>query len=144
MCITGTKCLQNLEEGVGSPWNGVTDGFEQPCRCWKSNPGPPQEQHVFVATGPSFQRPLDCVCCCYWRAVLIVAVCWAPAVLGSLCNLLSFHNSPERMHAIKHHSSVHLLTLHTAGLIRIKQRGLILTTCRVLKSTLQDLDQNGL
>lgn len=46
-------CLEPEEaEGVVSPGPGVMDGYEPPCGCWKSNPGPLQEQPVVLLAGP--------------------------------------------------------------------------------------------
>lgn len=59
-------CLCGLEEGTGFPGTGVT-GWELPCGCWISNPGPLQEQPVLLYTEPSttpifkeFQGTLFC------------------------------------------------------------------------------------
>lgn len=36
--------LEDLEEGVGHPGNGVTNGREQPYGCWELNLAPLEEQ----------------------------------------------------------------------------------------------------
>lgn len=40
------KSPQRPEEGIGSPGHRVTENYEQPCKCWDSNMGPPQDQPV--------------------------------------------------------------------------------------------------
>ena len=42
-------------KGVGSPGTRVTNSCELPCGCWELNPGPLQEQQVFLTTEPSLQ-----------------------------------------------------------------------------------------
>lgn len=34
----------------GSPGMGVTEGWQRPCRCWKSKQGPPEEWQVLLTT----------------------------------------------------------------------------------------------
>lgn len=46
-------CPRRSEEGVGYPRPGLMDNCEPPCRCWKLNPDPLQEQPVLLITGPS-------------------------------------------------------------------------------------------
>lgn len=41
------------EEGVRSLGTRVIDGWEPPCECWKSNPGPLQEQGMLLPTESS-------------------------------------------------------------------------------------------
>lgn len=41
-------CLLGLEEGIGSPSNGVTDSRESPCGCWEPNLGSLEEQPVLI------------------------------------------------------------------------------------------------
>jgi hypothetical protein len=42
-----------VEEGVGSPWTGITENCKQPCGCWELNAGPLEEQKVLLLTEPS-------------------------------------------------------------------------------------------
>jgi hypothetical protein len=37
------------------PGTGVTDGWELPYGCWELNPGPLEEQQVFLIAEPSLQ-----------------------------------------------------------------------------------------
>ena len=48
-------CPWNPEEGVQLPRTGVTDGCELLCGCWETNPGPLQEQPLFLTAEPSLQ-----------------------------------------------------------------------------------------
>ena len=32
--------VEAKEYNIRYPGNGITDRWEQPCRCWESNPGP--------------------------------------------------------------------------------------------------------
>lgn len=54
-------CLvpMEVEDGVGSPGAGGTDGWEPPCECWEPNPGPLGEQLVLLTTGPSSPAPFS-------------------------------------------------------------------------------------
>jgi hypothetical protein len=47
ICVLTYVCLY---EGVISPETGVADGCELPCGCWELNPGPLEEQLVFLTT----------------------------------------------------------------------------------------------
>ena len=44
-----------LCEGVESPGTGVTESCELPCGCWDLNPGPLEEQPVFLSAESSLQ-----------------------------------------------------------------------------------------
>ena len=46
------------KEDAGSPGIETTDVREPPCGCWKSNPGPLQEQQMFLTAEPSLSSPL--------------------------------------------------------------------------------------
>ena len=35
----------------------ITDGFEQPCGCWKLNSGPLEDQAMLLTSEPSFKAP---------------------------------------------------------------------------------------
>ena len=50
-------CMQRPEEGIRSLGTGVTDGCELPCGCWEWNPGPLQEQQLYLIPKPSLQVP---------------------------------------------------------------------------------------
>lgn len=43
-----TWCLQGPEKGSKSSGNGVTDGYETPCRGWESNTGPLEQQSAIL------------------------------------------------------------------------------------------------
>ena len=45
VCMTA-ECSRRLEEDIGPPRTGITDGCESPCRCQEPNPGPQGEQPV--------------------------------------------------------------------------------------------------
>ena len=51
-------CPQRPEEGAGSPGARVTDSCEPPCGGWELNPGPLEEQPVFLTTEPSPRESL--------------------------------------------------------------------------------------
>lgn len=56
------------EEGFSSPGTGVTDGCKLPCRCWKWNLGPLQEQSMLLTAEPSL---------CPWELYLFFfRKCW--------------------------------------------------------------------
>jgi hypothetical protein len=40
-------------EGVKNPGTGATDKCELPCGCWELNPGPLEEQPMFLTTDSS-------------------------------------------------------------------------------------------
>lgn len=50
-------CQWGSEGGVGSLRTGHTDGCESTCGCWEPNPGPLQEQKVFIITTEPFHYP---------------------------------------------------------------------------------------
>lgn len=50
-------CLWKWGELIGSPGPGVSDGCESTCGCWEPNPGPLQEQKVFIITTEPFHYP---------------------------------------------------------------------------------------
>lgn len=41
---------QKSQEDIKSPGTGVTDYHESLCKCWELNPGPLQEQQMFLTT----------------------------------------------------------------------------------------------
>lgn len=41
-------CLQRPEDIAGSPGTGLPDDCELPSGCWEPNPGPPQEQFLWI------------------------------------------------------------------------------------------------
>lgn len=45
-------CAHRPKEGTGSPGTGGTDSCESPCSCWKSNPGPLQDQGLLNSEPP--------------------------------------------------------------------------------------------
>jgi hypothetical protein len=54
MCIVhmpGT--LQCREKVLDSPRGDISDDLEPPCGCWEPNPGPPEEQPVYLTAEPS-------------------------------------------------------------------------------------------
>jgi hypothetical protein len=51
----------NAREGTGSSGTGVTNDCGSPvCRCWRLNPGPLEEQQVFLSSEPTLQPTLTC------------------------------------------------------------------------------------
>ena len=50
-------CLWRSEEGVGSPWTGITGGYEPPCGWWELNLNPLRE---FLFGPRNFQ-------CVFWQ-----------------------------------------------------------------------------
>jgi E3 ubiquitin-protein ligase NEDD4 len=50
-------CPQKSEKAIRSPGTVVTDCCELPCGCWKSNPGPVEEQPVLLTSEPSGEVP---------------------------------------------------------------------------------------
>lgn len=47
-----TTCMpaghRGQKKACVAPRTGIRDGCEPPCKCWGMNPGPPQEQTVFL------------------------------------------------------------------------------------------------
>ena len=54
---TGVLLGYTLCEGVRSPGTGVIDSCELSYGCWELNPGPLEEQPVFLTSEPSLQPP---------------------------------------------------------------------------------------
>jgi hypothetical protein len=50
-CLVPTEA----KEGSLSPETGVVGGCEAQCGRWESNPGPLEEQPMFITTAPSLQ-----------------------------------------------------------------------------------------
>jgi hypothetical protein len=61
-------CLWRSEDGIGSSETGVGGGCKPPCGCWEPNPGPLQEQQVFLTADP---QPL----CLFKKDLLLKFVC---------------------------------------------------------------------
>lgn len=59
LCIMCVQCPPRPEGGVGFPETGVTHGCVLPCGSWKLNPGPEQEQQVYLTAEP-FSSPTYC------------------------------------------------------------------------------------
>jgi hypothetical protein len=55
MCHVGAWFQRRPEEGIGHPGTRVTGSPEQPCGCWKFNPGPLEEPPIFLTTEPFLQ-----------------------------------------------------------------------------------------
>ena len=55
-CVSAPHVCLVLAEVRKSPGAGVRGGCEPPCGYWELNPGPLQEQVLFI-TEPSFQPP---------------------------------------------------------------------------------------
>lgn len=53
----GCACLVCTKARTGhwTPGTGIADDRQLQCRYWVLNPGPPQEQLVFLTTMPSLQ-----------------------------------------------------------------------------------------
>ena len=47
-------CMPTGQKRAPDP---ITDGFEQPCGCWKLNSGPLEEQSMLLTSEPSFKAP---------------------------------------------------------------------------------------
>ena len=57
MCI---QYLQGPKEDDTFPGTGILDDCELPCGGWELNPGPLQEQQVFLTAEPSIQAQRVC------------------------------------------------------------------------------------
>ena len=73
-------CLQRLGVTIRSPETGVNNGCEPSCGCWELNPGPRQEQFIFLAAELSLKSPIEmnlkkclrCTLCA--RSVMLVLI----------------------------------------------------------------------
>ena len=59
MCVWS---LQRTAEGIGSLWTRVTDGYKPAWGCWKTEPGPQEEQQMLVATTEPLLQPQFYLC----------------------------------------------------------------------------------
>ena len=59
MCLNTVclHCLWKPEEDITFPETEITDACEPLCGCQELNPGPLEEQLVFLTTEPSLQPP---------------------------------------------------------------------------------------
>lgn len=46
-------CLWRSEDGVRSPWTGITGSYEPHCRWWELNLNPLKEESIFLIADPS-------------------------------------------------------------------------------------------
>jgi hypothetical protein len=53
VCTVCVQCPPRLEEGVGTPRTGTTDGCKFSCGCWESNFDPLEEQPMLLMLEPS-------------------------------------------------------------------------------------------
>ena len=58
MCHVHAWYLWTLEEDLGSPGTGVTDGYEPLCGSWELNLGSLNEQPMLLTPETFFQPPL--------------------------------------------------------------------------------------